>query len=187
MKHFLSTFFDFSDEEYQSFISIAKSIKYKRNDHIFFADKPVEKLLFIMNGLVRGYRIIDGVDVTHHFFVDNWFATDYESYLTGKQGELFAEALVDTEVYEFNKTALISFYEANSKFEKIRFIQAEDAYLQMVKRLKGFQTKNLSERYLDLINLNPNLFNLIPQKHIASYLGVAPQSLSRIKKSIKTN
>ncbi|MFK7809855.1 MAG: Crp/Fnr family transcriptional regulator [Saprospiraceae bacterium] len=184
MKEFLSRYIDFSEEEYQSFISIAKIRKYTRNEYLLRADKPVQKLFFVKSGFMRGYRIRDGEDITHHFYLDNWLATDYESYLTGNIGELYIQALIDTEVYEFNKTTLYAFFKSHEKFEKIRFIQAEDAYLRMVERLKNFQYMSLKDRYLELINKDPELFNLVPQRHIASYLGVTPQSLSRIKNEL---
>lgn len=184
MKEFLSKHIDFSEKEFEAFMSIAKIQEYKKNDYLLNADRPVRKLFFVKSGLMHGYRIQDGVEITHHFYLENWFATDYESYLTGKRGELYVKALFDTTVYEFNKTTLFNFFKTNEKFEKIRFIQAEDAYLQMVKRVKNFQQMELKDRYLELVNKNPKLFNLVPQKHIASYLGVKPQSLSRIKNEI---
>ena len=181
MKAFLSNYINFTDADYESFISIAKIKVYKKNEYLLHADKPVQKLFFVKSGFMRGYRIQKGIDITHHFYMDNWLATDYESYLTGDIGELYIQALVNTTVYEFNKNTLHTFYKSNPKFEKIRFIQAEDAYLRMVRRLKNFQYMELKDRYLALINRDPKLFNLVPQKHIASYLGVTPQSLSRIK------
>lgn len=184
MKEFLSKHIDFSEEEFESFLSIAKMREYKKNDFLLKADRPVQKLFFVKSGLMHGYRIQDGIEITHHFYVENWFATDYESYLTGKCGELYVTALLDTTVYEFDKTTLFDFFKTNEKFEKIRFIQAEDAYLQMVNRLKNFQQMELKDRYLELMNRDPKLFDLVPQKHIASYLGVKPQSLSRIKNGI---
>lgn len=185
MKDFLSNFIDFSEKEYDSFISIALLKKYSKNDFLLTADKPVQKLFFIKSGFLRGYRLQEGNDVTHHFFFNDWLATDYESYLTGKQGELYIQALTDTVVYEFDKTNLFAFYKLHEKFEKLRFIQAEDAYLQMVRRLKSFQYMDLKERYLELIKKEPEIFELVPQKHIASYLGVAPQSVSRLKNELK--
>ena len=119
MKEFLSNYINFSKEEYELFISIAKIRKYKKNEYLLRADKPVQKLFFIKNGVMRGYRIQEGTDVTHHFYGDNWLATDYESFLTGNQGELYIQALADTTVYEFDKTNLYTFYESNEKFEKI--------------------------------------------------------------------
>ncbi|GAB5551864.1 MAG: Crp/Fnr family transcriptional regulator [Saprospiraceae bacterium] len=181
MKEFLSNYIHFSEEEYESFISIAKIRKYKRNEYLLRADKPVQKLFFVKSGFMRGYRIQDGKDITHHFYGDNWLATDYESFLSGSHGELYIQALTDITVYEFDKTALYSYYKLHEKFEKIRFIQAEDAYLRMVRRLKNFQCMELKERYLELVSKNPELINVVPQRHIASYLGVSPQSLSRLK------
>jgi len=181
MKEFLANYIDFTDAEYESFIAMAKIKEFKKNEYLLRADRPVEKLFFVQSGFMRGYRVQEGIDITHHFYLDQWFATDYESYLYGNSGELYIQAVTDTVVYEFHKTTLHDFFKTYEKFEKIRYIQAEDAYLQMVKRLRNFQTMELKERYLELINRNPELFQLVPQKHIASYLGVAPQSLSRIK------
>ncbi len=184
MKEFLSRYINFSEEEYESFISIAKSKKYSKGEYLLKADKSVQKLFFVKSGFMRGYRIQGGIDVTHHFYLNNWLATDYESYLTGNQGELYIQALVDTTVYEFDKTNLYTFFKSHEKFEKLRFVQAEDAYLQMVRRLKTFQCLELKERYLELVNKSPDIFALVPQRHIASYLGVTPQSLSRVKNEL---
>lgn len=184
MRKFLSKYIDFSEKEYKSFISIAVLKKYSKNEYLLNADRSVQKLFFVKSGFMRGYRIQEGTDVTHHFYSENWLATDYESFLTGNQGELHIQALVETTVYEFDKTNLNTFFESNEKFEKIRFIQAEDAYLRMVRRLKSFQCMELKERYLELVNKNSELISLVPQRHIASYLGVTPQSLSRLKNEL---
>ncbi|PHR44648.1 MAG: hypothetical protein COA32_14750 [Fluviicola sp.] len=184
MKEFLSKHIDFTNEEYESLISIAKLKEFKKDEYLLRAGSPVRKLFFVKSGFMRGYRIHEGEDITHHFYLHNWFATDYESYLTKEPGELYIKALIDTSVYEFDQTTLNKFFKTNEKFEKIRFIQAEDAYLRMVRRLKNFQYLELKDRYLALINKNPELFNLVPQRYIASYLGVTPQSISRIKKEL---
>jgi len=184
VRKFLSNYIDFSDKEYESFISIAITKKYSKNEYLFNAGRSVQKLFFVKSGFMRGYRIQEGIDVTHHFYLDNWLATDYESFLTGNKGELYIQALADTTVFEFDKTKLYAFYKSHEKFEKIRFIQAEDAYLRMVRRLKKFQCMELKERYLEFVNENPELINLVPQRHIASYLGVSPQSLSRLKNEL---
>ena len=184
MKEFLSQSIVFKDEEYESFISIAKIKEFKKNEYCSVRACPVDKLFFLKSGFMRGFRLQEGIDITHHFYLENWLATDYESYLSGSEGELFIQALIDTTVYEFHKNTLFQFFKENEKFEKIRFIQAEDAYLRMVRRLKNFQYMELKDRYLSLVNRNPELFKLVPQRHIASYLGVTPQSLSRIKKDL---
>lgn len=185
MRDYLLKYIQLSDEEYNDFMSICRVNRYPPKSKILQAEIPSRKLLFVRNGAIHGYRIIDGNFITHYFFLENEFATDYESFLTGKPGELYLDALMDTTAYEIDKNQFWRFCDKNPKFYKIRAILAEYAYLQMVERLKEFQTKDLKARYLNLISRNPQLFNLVPQKHIASYLGVAPQSLSRVKQEAR--
>lgn len=181
MKDILSNYIKISDEEYELFLTKGKLAYYKKGEHLLVTGTFVKKIFFINQGFVRGYRLIDGTDVTHHFFQENWFATDYEAFITGNTSKLFLQALNDTTVYIFDKKTLSSFCNQHVKFEKIRTIIAEKAYLLMVERLKNLQTKDLKERYSNLIQNHPDLFNLVSQRYIASYLGVTPQSLSRIK------
>ena len=181
---FLKETFHLQDDQVSRLLSIAKKRVLKEGEEISRPGSMVQKMFFIERGLVRGYRILDGVDVTHHFFLEKWFGTDYESFLTNKVGELFLEAAVESVIYEFHKKSFLDLCESNLSFNKIRTAIAEQAYLHMVNRMKDFQIRDLRERYLNLVERNPKLFNLIPQKHIASYLGVAPQSLSRIKKDL---
>lgn len=130
---------------------------------------------------MRAFRLTGGTEYTHHFFVKNWFATDYQSYLTGQPSALYMESLTEVSYYEFDKKNVLDFFTMHPSFEKLGRIIAEQAYLMMVERLVDFQTHNLKDRYLRLINEYPQLFQQVPQKYIASYLGVAEQSLSRIK------
>ncbi|MEL6865044.1 MAG: hypothetical protein AAFP19_11520, partial [Bacteroidota bacterium] len=90
-------------------------------------------------------------------------------------------ALTDVVVYEFYKKDLDALSHAFPKFEKLGRMIAERAFLFAVDRLQNMQTKNLRQRYLALIEQHPDFFLSFPQKHIASYLGVTEQSLSRIK------
>lgn len=182
MRNLLSSLIDASDAEYELFISQSRLCHFKKNEHLLVAASPAREIFFIEYGLVRGYRIVDGDDVTHHFFQENWFATDYQSFLSGFPGELHLQALVDTTALVFNKGVLHSFFKKYPAFERVRSILAEHAFLQMVERIKDLQTLDLKERYNNLVSKNPTLQNQVAQKHIASYLGVAPQSLSRMKK-----
>lgn len=184
MYDFIKDTFQLQDEECDHLLSISKKRYVKSGEEILRPGNKVNRMFFIEEGLVRGYRIIDGEDITHHFFLEGWFGTDYESFLSNVVGELFMESMVDSTVYEFNKKSFLDLCDQSININKIRTAIAEKAYLHMVNRMKDFQIKDLKERYLNLIERNPRLFNLIPQKHIASYLGVAPQSLSRVKKDL---
>ncbi len=138
-------------------------------------------MFFLESGIFRSYRLIDGVDYTHYFFTEHWFASDYQSYLQQQVGSLYIEALSEGSYFEFQKNVLDSYFDRHPLFQKLGRIIAEQAYLKMVQRMIDFQTLSLKERYEQLIKQHPQLFQTIPQKYIASYLGVTQQSLSRIK------
>ena len=127
--------------------------------------------------------IVNGKDFTHHFFTPGWFATDYESFLTNHESSLFISSLTKVVLYEIDKDILNNLYQKEQQFEKLGRIIAEKAYLFTVEKMSSLQTLDLKDRYKRLVDKMPELFQSVPQKYIASYLGVSEQSLSRIKAS----
>ena len=180
-RQFLRSLISISDEAVNEIekSGIRKSVE--ANSTIFRADRPFLKLLFLEKGLFRAYRIVDGKDVTFFFFTSGEFAVDYESFLRESKSQLFLESLVASDYIEFSKSKINSLYNQYPEFERFGRIMAENAYLSATGRLKEFQTGSLEERYLQLLDRNPKLFQQVPQYHIASYLGVSPQSLSRVR------
>jgi len=181
MKTFLQSLGYFTETEIDTIIQAGKQMSAQANTQLFLAGHPFLKLWFIQEGLVRAYRIVDSKDFTFFFFTAQNFATDYESFLTEKSSPLFFETLTEVRYREFSKSTVESLYRANPRYEYLGRIMAERAYLSATERLKQFQTETLEQRYEKLLQRAPELFQQIPQYHIASYLGVSPQSLSRIR------
>ncbi len=169
------------DDLFDLLFSHSKFKTFQKKEILLSPGREVDTIFFIKDGLIRSYRIIDGNDITHHFHKENWFATDYQGFLTNSPCKLYFEAVTDCSVYVIKKDVLLSLYEMHHEIERLGRIIAEQAYLQMVERLKSIQTSDLKERYDLLIKKHPHIYKLVPQKHIATYLGVTPQSLSRIK------
>jgi len=180
-KAIVSEIVDLSPDQWTLLEDLAFAKKAKKGDLILRADSRTRDLFFLNTGLWRGYRLIEDQEYTHHFFGAGWFATDFQSYLTGEPGKLYLQALSDSDYRVFHKKELEELYQQYPVFEKVGRVLAERAYLHMVDRLVDFQTNNLHERYQQLLRKHPNLLQEVPQKYIASYLGVAGQSLSRIK------
>ncbi len=184
MKKIIQSHLEFSDESYHLLINIATEKEARKNELIFYPDKPTNKILFLKKGLLRGYKIIDGKDCTHHFYFENWFATDFSSFLTEEPSQIFIESIEKTNYYEFKKKDLLNLYNKSHQNERLARIIAEKAFLTTVEKLGDLQLLNLNEKYMALMKKNPSLFQRVPQKYIASYLGVSEQSLSRIKKQV---
>ncbi|WP_296700923.1 Crp/Fnr family transcriptional regulator [Algoriphagus sp.] len=184
MKEVLQSHISLSESLYQVFLDASKKLEAKKGEILFFPQQGNKRILFIEKGLLRGYKIIDGKDYTHHFYTENWFATDFESFLTNQSGQLYIEAMTDVSYYEFQKETLLQLYRSHHELERLGRIIAEKAFLATVQKLTDIQTLDLKSRYQQLILKNQELFLKVPQKYIASYLGVSEQSLSRIKNSL---
>lgn len=184
MIEFLKKQGQLSEEDAQQLKSLGREKSAAAGTPLFSAGQTCSKLWFVERGLIRSYRIIDGEEVTFFFFTEQSFAVDYESYLSEKISPLYFEAALDTEYREYHKALLEKIYRENPRMERLGRLMAERAYLSATERLKQHQTESLAERYQRLLDRAPQLFQQIPQYHIASYLGVKPQSLSRIKSEL---
>lgn len=184
MKKIIQSHLEFSDESYDLLINIATEKEARKNQLIFYPDKPTNKILFLKKGLLRGYKIIDGKEHTHHFYFADWFATDFNSFLTKESSQVYIKTIEDTVYLEFQKKELLNLYYKSHQLEALGRIIAEKAYLATVEKLANMQVHNLAEKYQLLMKTSPDLIQRVPQKYIASYLGVSEQSLSRIKKQV---
>ena len=184
MKDFLKQHIELSGQEYESFVAVAKKRIFKRGQVFFEPENVFDKMFFIIKGFCRSYRLVEGDDVTYAFFGKEEFCVDFYSYLTGSESDFFYEALTETTVYEFTKSDFDKFYQTIPQMNKLGRLMAEKAYQLVAERLRENQVDDLETRYLNLLKRNPTLFQSIQQKHIATYLGVKPESLSRIKSQI---
>jgi CRP/FNR family transcriptional regulator, anaerobic regulatory protein len=139
---------------------------------------------FINKGCFRYYYNIEGQENTGQFFFENSWYTDYESYLTGKPSKQNIETLEPSELVLLAKADLQQLFIEIPKFEKFGRIMAENAFLGLRNRNEMLTNQTAEERYLNLIKERPKVFERVPQHYIASYLGIQPPSLSRIRKRI---
>ncbi len=184
MKETIQSHINLSDESYHLLMNIAVERETKKNRLIFQPHQPTQKILFLKRGLLRGYKVIDGIEHTHHFYFADWFATDFNSFLTEAPSQIYIKAIEDAVYLEFQKQDLLHLYHKSHQLEELGRIIAEQAYLATVEKLANMQLHNLAEKYQLLMQTSPDLMQRVPQKYIASYLGVSEQSLSRVKKQV---
>ena len=153
-----------------------------KNDQFLKSDSRNDKIGFIERGLLRSYSYDDvGNEVTHDFFQEGSFFTDLHSYFNNSLSKVFIEALVDCDLYVLNRTSLDII--KNEIPEWASFEQVYRAQISMC--LLDFQRKIIHSSSSDSFTLFSKsynqAFNSAPKKHIASFLGVSPFTLSRIK------
>jgi len=142
-------------------------------------------LTFVNSGCLREYTIDNkGAEHIIQFAIEDWWVSDLNSFLSGLPATHNIDALQDSEVLLLEKSSRNKLLEECPKMERFFRLLLESNYIVTHQRVADSLSKSAEERYLRFIKTYPKLFEQIPQNQIASYLGITPQSLSRIRKEM---
>jgi CRP/FNR family transcriptional regulator, anaerobic regulatory protein len=170
--------------EEDAFLTILEVKYFKKKEFLLQEGQICNKISFINNGCMRVFYNVDGIENTIQFFFgDSWY-TDYTSFLTGQPTVENMQALEPCEVVQFSKNNIYKLYDSYPVFDRVGRVMAENAFRSISQLNKMLTNEEPQERYLNLLKQRPELVEKIPQHYIASYLGLQPQSLSRIRKRI---
>lgn len=170
------------EEHYEEFCSHLHETVYKKSDFFLKEGEECQYLGFLKTGFMRTFYINEaGEDVNFNFHFDNYFFTDYESILCHTRSKMNIKAVKDSEVLLLHKNDLQNLYKKDAYWQEFGRKMTEVIYLNAKKRIEELLYYSPEKRYNKLLKENPKIFQLVAQKHIASYLGVKPQSLSRIR------
>ncbi|WP_157584787.1 Crp/Fnr family transcriptional regulator [Spirosoma arboris] len=173
-----------SDDDWLRFSTIVESVAYQKNDCLIQAGQAEKYIYYIDEGMVRLFLTNNGRDISLDFIFSNDFVSAYSSFLTGQPTAFTVQALSDVQALRFSRTKLLALYDQSHKAERIGRLIAEQAFLRKTSREVQFLTNNAKQRYVQLLEQNPVLVQTIPVRHLASYLGIAPESLSRIRREV---
>jgi CRP-like cAMP-binding protein len=173
-------------DEMSKLQKLLKPLTLKKGEYFLRAGEIPNRVGFNISGLLRLFYIdYNGSEVTKHFCFENTLAISYSAFLLREESKLFIQAIEDTEL------VTISFYDYNNLLKEHIFWQiaarklAEMLFILKEKRESELLLKNAQERYIQFLKDYPNLESRLNQYHIASYLGITPESLSRIKSGLK--
>jgi CRP/FNR family transcriptional regulator, anaerobic regulatory protein len=175
---------DKSEQDY--FVNKLQVKQYKKKELVLQEGQVCNYTYFINKGCFRYYYLVDGKENTAQFFFENGWYTDFESFLSGKPTKQNIETLENTELLLLSSKDLHELYNEIPKFERLGRQMAENAFLGVRHRNEMLENHSAEERYLKLMKERPKVFERVPQHYIASYLGIQPESLSRIRKKITT-
>jgi CRP-like cAMP-binding protein len=144
-----------------------------------------KSIAFVNSGCLRVYTIDNkGTEHIIQFAIKDWWVSDLQSFLCGSPAIYNIDALQDSEVLLLEKSAREKLLEAVPKIERLFRLLQEANYIATHNRINDTLSISSEERYLKFIKTYPRLVEQIPQNMIASYLGITPQSLSRIRKEL---
>jgi CRP/FNR family transcriptional regulator, anaerobic regulatory protein len=176
-----------NNDEEKAFLQILEVKSFKKKEFLLQEGQICNKVTFINSGCMRLFYNVEGVENTIQFFFgDSWY-TDYASFLTGRRTIENMQALQVCEVIQFKKEELYKLYNQFPIFDRVGRVMAENAFLSLSQLNQMLTNEEPELRYLNLLKQRPELVQQIPQHYIASYLGIKPESLSRIRKRILTS
>lgn len=163
----------------------------------YFERKPLRKkeyllkegricnfLGFVATGSIRHFHIKNGLEKTCDISFENSWVTDFQSFISENTCIMNLQAMEDSTVYIISKKSLGKLYKDCPKYETFGRKMAEGVANRATRIAISLSSDKPEERYLNLINTRPDFFQRIPQKHIANFLGISPESLSRIRSRI---
>lgn len=184
IRRFIENISPMTDSDWQFFSSKLEEVALKKNAVLLEFGAVENHLYFITKGIVRLYVPMEEDDLTFGFVFENEFVTGYDSFLTHTPSKYQIETLTDTVLWKISHKDLEEVYERTNSGNIIGRKMAENMFLIKSNRELSLLCKTAEERYLDLFSDRPKLLRQIPLKYIASYIGVTPQALSRIRRRI---
>lgn len=174
-------------EEEQQIKTYLTPKKLRKKQYLLQEGDVCKAIAFVEKGALREYSVDDtGNEYIVQFALEGWIISDLYSFLTGEPATYHIDALEDSEVVLINQTAHDELLKKVPKYETFIRLTITGAYIAMQRRLTSVISLPLEERYMGLTNLYPDIIQRVPQHMIASYMGLTPETLSRIRRRISS-
>jgi CRP-like cAMP-binding protein len=173
---------DLTDTEMDEFVAHFKPAKIKKRQFIIQPEFIAKYRNYVVQGAFRGYVVGDeGEDHTIQFAVEDWWISDYNSYIHQQPATMFVVALEDSVILRIDHESERQLKQINHKFETLFRIMAERSTAYMQRRIITNLTKTAEERFHEFEEKYPLISNRVPQYALASYLGITTQYLSKLR------
>lgn len=157
--------------------------KLRKKQFLLQEGDPCRYAAFVEKGMLRSYSIDDrGNEHIVQFAFEGWWISDHFSFLTGEPSQYAIDALEDCELLLLSRQAEEELLTAIPKLERYFRILLQNSLISFQRRLIGRLSKSAEERYFDLAQSCPTIPQRVPQHMMASFLGITPETLSRIRK-----
>jgi CRP-like cAMP-binding protein len=172
----------FSDEDIELISQYLTEDSIARNDHFLNFGEVSRHLAFIGSGLAMHYRLHDGMEIPVDFTPEGEWLAYLTSFSQGTPSDMGIKALEDMRILKLSATNMQLLFQAQPKFMVLRSYYTELSFMSNAQHSADLAMLDGKERYAKFMKEKPHLINRIPQYYIAAYLGIKPQSLSRIRK-----
>lgn len=185
IKNSIAPIISLTDEEFQVFYNLIEVKMLTKNEFFLEEGQICNYIGFVNHGVLIYFKSMDnGNEITTDFAFEGDWVTVNQSRLNNSPSLISIKAIEDSELLVIKQQDLCDLYIKIPKIERLGRILIEQAYLKIVQQSVDLQVLTATERYENLLHQFPEIFQRVQLYHIANYLGIAPKSLSRIRKEI---
>lgn len=180
----ISNYINLEQEEKDLVKTFFKYDAVEKGTLLIEAGKQADKAYFILSGYLRYFKVAEsGEELIVHIYAPDSFAVSLKSFFFGTKAEENLEAITDCEYLWISKDDLDKLYSTSHKWHSFGRKLLEDALVEKEERIIDQLSLTAQEKYLKLLENQPDIIQNVPIKYIASFIGIQPESLSRIRKA----
>ncbi|PUZ29945.1 cAMP-binding domain of CRP or a regulatory subunit of cAMP-dependent protein kinases [Chitinophaga costaii] len=180
----IERFTPFPDVEWAFFHEHLHAQEFKKEEYLCTEGEVEHYIYFIRSGLARAYFLKEGREYTLDFFFAHDFATAFTSFLEQRPAAIYLQALENTLTWKIHHDDLHKLYHSSAAAERIGRVIAEQQFMRRSRKELAWLSLTARERYLRLLASHQDMVSRISVKHLSSYLGIHPESLSRIRRQV---
>jgi len=181
--YYIQKWVDISEAEEKMILDAFEPIAIKKRKDLLAAGEVCRYVYFITSGAIRSYHVDEkGVEHIFQLRLENSWISDLESFFSRKPSNYYIESIEESTLLRISYERLEALYDEVPKLERYFRILFQRAYINALQRLNSTMWDTAEERYNEMIRENCTILQRVPQTYIASYLGITPESLSRIRK-----
>ncbi len=189
LQKLVAQFAHLSPKDWDRALSNAQTISLKKGEYWVQEGAICQYIGFVQTGVLRIFSTVNGKEMVSYFSFErrNPVLSAYHSFIDQVPSIETIQALEDSTLLVLHYDHLQKLYEEKPVFERLGRLLIEQMYVLAKTRIYDLQHKTATERYVELLEKYPQITNRIAHHHIASYLGIAPESLSRLRKKLQQN
>ncbi|MGA8852855.1 MAG: Crp/Fnr family transcriptional regulator [Christiangramia sp.] len=176
---------ELSEEEKNEFLSILSEVFIPKKEFLIVPNQKIENEYYVVEGCLKAYYLDEQGD-KHiiQFAIEDWWISDFEAFFKNQPSKLYVEALEDSRLLALDHNSLEILYSRIPKFERFFRLKITNAFVALRERILSSLQKSNTELYLEFCETYPDIEKRVQNYHIANYLGMKPESLSRIRKEL---
>ena len=186
LARYINSLTPLSEEELNALLPFVRSQQLRKGEFFVRQGEVCQKIAFIERGFLRLFHEVDGKDITRDITEENTFLSAMGSYITGEPSVENVQAINDCQLWVIQKGKLESLYGQYPVFERLARKALEQFFVKHQNRIYTLIAEPAEVRYERLLQERPDVLQQVPLQYVASLLGVAQPSLSRIRKRLST-